>query len=148
MWKKMVCFELYIQVSLSSSFVKCEPLAQSLAITQNRHKKTLELLSDFFPFMKLWKQVTLQVANALKQPFEDGSFDLVWSMESGEHMPDKQQVEPLNTSWAESYQSLLPCPMWKHLEKGMIIYYVGESFQFMLKSWCSACNSLWVNLPE
>ncbi|CAK9869098.1 unnamed protein product [Sphagnum jensenii] len=35
--------------------------------------------------------VTLQVANALKQPFEDGSFDLVWSMESGEHMPDKQQ---------------------------------------------------------
>jgi tocopherol O-methyltransferase len=35
--------------------------------------------------------VTLQVANALKQPFEDGTFDLVWSMESGEHMPDKQQ---------------------------------------------------------
>jgi tocopherol O-methyltransferase len=30
------------------------------------------------------------VADALQQPFPDGSFDLVWSMESGEHMPDKQ----------------------------------------------------------
>ncbi|KAG0622110.1 hypothetical protein M758_3G073000 [Ceratodon purpureus] len=35
--------------------------------------------------------VNFQVANALKQPFQDGSFDLVWSMESGEHMPDKKQ---------------------------------------------------------
>ncbi len=31
----------------------------------------------------------LQVADALAQPFAPGSFDLVWSMESGEHMPDK-----------------------------------------------------------
>lgn len=36
--------------------------------------------------------VNFQVANALKQPFQDESFDLVWSMESGEHMPDKKQV--------------------------------------------------------
>ena len=28
-------------------------------------------------------------ANALEMPFEDNSFDLVWSLESGEHMPDK-----------------------------------------------------------
>lgn len=26
-------------------------------------------------------------ADALNQPFGDGEFDLVWSMESGEHMP-------------------------------------------------------------
>jgi len=32
-----------------------------------------------------------QVADALNMPFADGSFDLVWSMESGEHMPDKTQ---------------------------------------------------------
>jgi tocopherol O-methyltransferase len=32
-----------------------------------------------------------QVADALAMPFADQSFDLVWSMESGEHMPDKQQ---------------------------------------------------------
>ncbi|MBD2207698.1 methyltransferase domain-containing protein [Calothrix sp. FACHB-1219] len=29
------------------------------------------------------------VANALEMPFADNSFDLVWSLESGEHMPDK-----------------------------------------------------------
>ncbi len=32
-----------------------------------------------------------QVADALAMPFQDRSFDLVWSMESGEHMPDKRQ---------------------------------------------------------
>lgn len=36
-------------------------------------------------------KVTLQVADALEQPFPDGQFDLVWSMESGEHMPDKRK---------------------------------------------------------
>lgn len=30
-----------------------------------------------------------QVADALNMPFADHSFDLVWSLESGEHMPDK-----------------------------------------------------------
>ncbi len=34
-------------------------------------------------------QVQFQVANALEMPFADNSFDLVWSLESGEHMPDK-----------------------------------------------------------
>jgi tocopherol O-methyltransferase len=33
---------------------------------------------------------TFQVADALNQPFADASFDLVWSMESGEHMPNKK----------------------------------------------------------
>jgi len=32
-----------------------------------------------------------RVADALHQPFQDDSFDLVYSMESGEHMPDKKQ---------------------------------------------------------
>ena len=35
-------------------------------------------------------QASFQVADALQQPFADNSFDLVWSMESGEHMPDKR----------------------------------------------------------
>ena len=30
-----------------------------------------------------------QVADALDMPFRSNSFDLVWSLESGEHMPDK-----------------------------------------------------------
>ncbi|KAK9828621.1 hypothetical protein WJX72_001129 [[Myrmecia] bisecta] len=36
-------------------------------------------------------QVSFQVADALDQPFQDGEFDLIWSMESGEHMPDKKR---------------------------------------------------------
>ncbi|GMH19690.1 hypothetical protein Nepgr_021531 [Nepenthes gracilis] len=36
-------------------------------------------------------RVSFQVADALDQPFADGQFDLVWSMESGEHMPDKRK---------------------------------------------------------
>lgn len=32
-----------------------------------------------------------EVADALNMPFTDDSFDLVWSLESGEHMPDKTQ---------------------------------------------------------
>lgn len=39
----------------------------------------------------LSQQVQFQVANALEMPFADGSFDLVWSLESGEHMPNKIQ---------------------------------------------------------
>ena len=31
------------------------------------------------------------VNDAMKMPFEAGAFDLTWSMESGEHMPDKQR---------------------------------------------------------
>ncbi|AFZ01103.1 methyltransferase domain-containing protein [Calothrix sp. PCC 6303] len=37
----------------------------------------------------LGERVNFQVANALEMPFADNSFDLVWSLESGEHMPDK-----------------------------------------------------------
>lgn len=36
-------------------------------------------------------KANFQVANALEMPFADNSFDLVWSLESGEHMPDKQK---------------------------------------------------------
>jgi len=32
-----------------------------------------------------------EVADALQMPFADASFDFVWSLESGEHMPDKEQ---------------------------------------------------------
>ncbi|MGQ4645944.1 methyltransferase domain-containing protein [Lyngbya aestuarii] len=36
-------------------------------------------------------KVSFQVADALDMPFTDDSFDFVWSMESGEHMPDKEK---------------------------------------------------------
>lgn len=40
---------------------------------------------------RLSQQVQFRVANALDTGFEDNSFDWVWSLESGEHMPDKKQ---------------------------------------------------------
>lgn len=36
-------------------------------------------------------RIQFQVADALAMPFPDASFELVWSLESGEHMPDKQK---------------------------------------------------------
>ena len=50
----------------------------------------------------LEQQVDFTVANALAMPFADNSFDLVWSLESGEHMPDKKQF------LAECYRVLKP----------------------------------------
>ena len=39
----------------------------------------------------LQNKVQFQVADALNMPFADNTFDLVWSLESGEHMPDKKK---------------------------------------------------------
>eukprot|EP00200_Dunaliella_tertiolecta_P016780 CAMPEP_0202410218 /NCGR_PEP_ID=MMETSP1128-20130828/18619_1 /ASSEMBLY_ACC=CAM_ASM_000463 /TAXON_ID=3047 /ORGANISM="Dunaliella tertiolecta, Strain CCMP1320" /LENGTH=353 /DNA_ID=CAMNT_0049015685 /DNA_START=22 /DNA_END=1083 /DNA_ORIENTATION=+ len=39
----------------------------------------------------LGDRASFQVGDALAQPFPDASFDLVWSMESGEHMPNKKK---------------------------------------------------------
>lgn len=39
--------------------------------------------------MRLEDRVETMVANALQLPFPDNTFDVVWSMESAEHMPDK-----------------------------------------------------------
>lgn len=39
----------------------------------------------------LAERVNFLVADALELPFADRSFDLVWSLESGEHMPNKIQ---------------------------------------------------------
>ncbi|MGF1523752.1 MAG: methyltransferase domain-containing protein [Leptolyngbyaceae cyanobacterium] len=47
-------------------------------------------------------QATFQVADVLNAPFPDEQFDLIWSMESGEHYPDKAQF------FKESYRLLKP----------------------------------------
>jgi tocopherol O-methyltransferase len=36
-------------------------------------------------------RANFQVADAMAMPFSDASFDLIWSLESGEHMPDKAE---------------------------------------------------------
>ncbi|MGF1459317.1 MAG: methyltransferase domain-containing protein [Leptolyngbyaceae cyanobacterium] len=43
-----------------------------------------------------------QVVDVLNTPFGDGEFDFIWSMESGEHYPDKAQF------FRESYRLLKP----------------------------------------
>jgi len=40
---------------------------------------------------KIADRAKVMVADALSMPFPDDSFDLVWSLESGEHMPDKKK---------------------------------------------------------
>ena len=46
-------------------------------------------LQAFENFGETKPAVQFQVADALATPFPDNSFDFIWSMESGEHMPDK-----------------------------------------------------------
>ncbi|WP_026079914.1 methyltransferase domain-containing protein [Spirulina subsalsa] len=63
--------------------------------------------------VKLDQTVSFQVANALEMPFPDDSFDLVWSLESGEHMPDKAEF------FRQCYRVLKPgglflCATWCH----------------------------------
>ena len=67
----------------------------------------------------LENQVVCKVANALEMPFVDNSFDLVWSLESGEHMPDKAKF------LQECYRVLQPggkliLATWCHRETSMI----------------------------
>jgi len=50
----------------------------------------------------LGSRVQFQVADALDMPFKDDTFDFVWSMESGEHMPNKEKF------LAECYRVLKP----------------------------------------
>ncbi|KAF9670389.1 hypothetical protein SADUNF_Sadunf13G0063200 [Salix dunnii] len=99
-------------------------------------------------------KVSFQVADALEQPFPDGQFDLVWSMESGEHMPDKRKfvgelarvAAPGATivivTWCHrvlgpSEKSLQPWEI-KHLKKICDAYYLPD--------WCSTAD--YVNLLE
>eukprot|EP01031_Cornospumella_fuschlensis_P029792 gene29792-35971_t len=47
--------------------------------------------NDYSAKAGLAERLSYQMADAMKMPFADNSFDLTWSMESGEHMPDKEQ---------------------------------------------------------
>ena len=62
---------------------------------------------------------SLQVADALDMPFESNSFDLVWSLESGEHMPDKTKfVEELVRVAAPGGRILVVTWVTRDLEEG------------------------------
>ena len=61
---------------------------RSKSFSSNRPPFTSPLLHPLHPRPRS-DRVALRVADALALPFPAASFDLVWSLESGEHMPDK-----------------------------------------------------------
>mmetsp|Transcript_13232 Transcript_13232/g.18738 ORF Transcript_13232/g.18738 Transcript_13232/m.18738 type:complete len:350 (-) Transcript_13232:151-1200(-) len=61
--------------------------AQGITLSPYQANRGNELAKE----QGLADQTNFQVADALDMPFEDNTFDLVWSLESGEHMPDKKQ---------------------------------------------------------
>ncbi|XP_071722344.1 gamma-tocopherol methyltransferase, chloroplastic-like [Rutidosis leptorrhynchoides] len=63
--------------------------AKCLGITLSAYQA--QRANDLAAAQGLSDNVSFQVANALKQPFPDGKFDLVWSLESGEHMPEREK---------------------------------------------------------
>jgi len=75
--------------------------------------------------------VDFRVVDALATPFPDESFDFIWSMESGEHMPDKRGF------LAECYRQLKPggtflMATWCHRETGNLAGALTESEQMHL----------------
>ena len=74
--------------------------AQAVGITLSpvQAKRAGERAAELGVTLQAWENfdethepaVQFQVTNALSTPFPDNSFDFIWSMESGEHMPDKQ----------------------------------------------------------
>jgi hypothetical protein len=63
-------------------------LADGITLSSKQSQRANELSAA----AGLADRCVFQVGDALDQPFVDNSFDLVWSLESGEHMPDKRHV--------------------------------------------------------
>ncbi|KAL3628532.1 Gamma-tocopherol methyltransferase, chloroplastic [Castilleja foliolosa] len=93
-------------------------------------------------------KASFQVADALNQPFPDGQFDLVWSMESGEHMPDKTKfvnelarvVAPGGTiiivTWC--HRDLSPSEDSLNTEEQKLLNKICDAF--FLPAWCSTSD--------
>ena len=62
-------------------------MAQGVTLSPYQASRANELAGE----QGLEDSSKFQVADALAMPFSDNSFDLVWSLESGEHMPYKQK---------------------------------------------------------
>ena len=61
--------------------------AQGITLSPYQANRGNELAKE----QGLSEKTSFQVADALNMPFESNSFDLVWSLESGEHMPNKEK---------------------------------------------------------
>lgn len=91
----------------------CE--AKGVTLSPYQAKRGNELAEE----QGLKGKASFQVADALSMPFPDSSFDLVWSLESGEHMPDKEKFVGELTRVAKKGSSVILCT-WVHrdLEEG------------------------------
>ncbi len=95
----------------------------------------------------LEKQVEFQVANALRMPFEDNSFDLVWSLESGEHMPDKSKF------LEECYRVLQPggkliLATWCHRETSILGELTNSEIKHLKEIYRVYCLPYVISLSE
>lgn len=77
---------------------KFNATAQGVTLSPEQAKRGQERATE----VNLGERVQFQVANALNLPFSDESFDLIWSLESGEHFPDKAKF------LQEAYRVLKP----------------------------------------
>jgi tocopherol O-methyltransferase len=88
-----------------------------------------------------------QVANALDLPFADNSFDLVWSLESGEHMPDKVKF------LQECYRVLKPggkliLATWCHRPTNAVTPLTADEEQHLQDIYRVYCLPYVVSLPD
>jgi len=88
------------------------------------------------------------VADALKMPFEDNSFDVVWSLESGEHMPHKEVfMSEMNRVCKPGGRVILVTWVHRDLEEGEAALRPNEqrllkriSEAYYLPDWCSLAD--------
>jgi tocopherol O-methyltransferase len=95
----------------------------------------------------LQDKTDFQVANAQSMPFADNSFDLLWSLESGEHMPDKQQF------LQECYRVLKPggkliFVTWCHRPTNAISPLTGDEEKHLQDIYRVYCLPYVISLPK
>ncbi|KAL7506778.1 hypothetical protein ACHAXN_003994 [Cyclotella atomus] len=118
--------------------------AQGITLSPYQANRGNELAKE----QGLSDRASFQVADALNMPFADSSFDLVWSLESGEHMPDKPKfINELMRVAAPGGRIILVTWCHRDLEKGepslskkeeRILAKINRAYY--LPKWCSVAD--------